>query len=171
MYKASQFCILSIYCVNIVRLKDFKMQKTQSKISKADSNHIFKKVKAKKGVDGLGLFAAEDIKKGEIIIEYTGNILLGKESREAKANMYLFEIHRDKTIDGSPRWNLARYCNHSCDGNAESEIKKGRVFIIAIKNIKDGDEIVYDYGKEFFEEYIAPKGCMCGTKKCKKPRQ
>lgn len=147
-----------------------KMQKTQSKLSKADRNHIFKKVKAKRGIDGLGLFADEDIKKGEVIIEYTGNILLGKDSREAKPNMYLFEIHRDKTIDGSPRWNIARYCNHSCDGNAESEIKKGRVFIVARKNIQAGDEIVYDYGQEFFDEYIAEKGCMCKTPKCKKPR-
>ena len=77
-----------------------------------------------------------------------------------------FEIHKNKTIDGSVRWNIARYCNHACEeaGNAESDVKKGRVFIKAIKNIKEGEEIVYDYGEEFVNEYIAPKGCRCKAK-------
>lgn len=127
--------------------------------------HIFKKVKAKRGLAGLGLFAMEDIKKGEKIIEYIGNILNKKEADEAPANMYLFEVNRNKTIDGSVRWNIARYCNHSCDGNAESEIRKGKVYIVAIKDIKAGDEIVYDYGEEFYKEYIAKKGCKCTAEK------
>lgn len=80
-------------------------------------------------------------------------------------DMYLFEVNRNKTIDGSVRWNVARYCNHSCDGNAESEIRKGRVYVLATKNIKVGDEIVYDYGEEFYKEYIAIKGCKCSASK------
>ena len=129
------------------------------------SQYMFKKVKAKRGLAGLGLFALEDIKKGEKIIEYVGKILNKQEAENAPANMYLFEVNRNKTIDGSVRWNIARYCNHSCDGNAESEIRKGRVYILATKNIKAGDEIVYDYGEEFYKEYIAPKGCKCNAEK------
>lgn len=130
-------------------------------------DHHFKKVKVKRGVSGLGLFAGENIKKGEIIIEYIGNILNKEEAEKVTTNQYLFEVNRNKTIDGSVRWNIARYCNHTCDehGNAESEIKKGRVFIQAIKNIKEGEEITYDYGEEFFKEYIKGKGCLC--RKCK----
>lgn len=128
-------------------------------------DHHFKIVKVKRGLSGLGLFAGEDIKKGELIIEYIGNILNKEESEKINTNQYLFEVNRNKTIDGSVRWNIARYCNHACGdvGNAESEIKKGRVFIKAIKNIKEGEEIVYDYGEEFVNEYIAPYGCRCSA--------
>ena len=129
-------------------------------------DHHFKIVKVKRGLAGLGLFAGEDIKKGELIIEYIGNILNKEEAEKINTNQYLFEVNRNKTIDGSVRWNIARYCNHACEeaGNAESEIKKGRVFIKAIKNIASGEEIVYDYGEEFVNEYIAPHGCKCVAK-------
>lgn len=129
-------------------------------------DHHFKQVKVKRGLDGLGLFAGEDIKKGEMIIEYIGNILNKEEAAKVATNQYLFEVNKNKTIDGTVRWNIARYCNHACEeaGNAESEVKKGRVFIKAIKNIKEGEEIVYDYGEEFVNEYIADKGCRCLAK-------
>ncbi|MCF7844125.1 SET domain-containing protein [Candidatus Gracilibacteria bacterium] len=130
-------------------------------------DHHFKIVKVKRGVAGLGLFAGENIKKGELIIEYIGNILNKEEADKKTTSQYLFEITRNKTIDGTPRWNVARYCNHACEevANAESEIKKGRVFIKAIKNIKEGEEICYDYGEEFVKEHIGPHGCRCVAKK------
>ena len=129
-------------------------------------DHHFKQVKVKRGLAGLGLFAQEDIKEGELIIEYIGNILNKEEADKITTGQYLFEINRNKTIDGSVRWNIARYCNHACEeaGNAESTITKGRVFIKAIKNIKEGEEIVYDYGEEFVNEHIAPYGCNCLAK-------
>ena len=129
-------------------------------------DHHFKAVKVKRGLAGLGLFACEDIKKGEHIIEYIGEILNKEEAALITTNQYLFEVNRNKTINGQVRWNIARYCNHACEeaANAESEIKKGRVFIKAIKNIKSGDEILYDYGEEFVNEYIAPHGCNCVAK-------
>ena len=129
-------------------------------------DHHFKIVKVKRGLDGLGLFAGEDIKKGEHIIEYIGNILNKEEAEKVTINQYLFEVNRNRTIDGRVRWNIARYCNHACEeaGNSESDVKKGRVFIKAIKNIKEGEEILYDYGEEFVNEYIAPHGCRCSAK-------
>lgn len=130
-------------------------------------DHHFKIVKVKRGLAGLGLFAGENIKKGEMIIEYIGEILNKEQAENISSNQYLFEINRNKTINGQVRWNIARYCNHACENaaNAESDVKKGRVFIIAIKNIKEGDEIVYDYGEEFVKEYITPYGCRCIAKK------
>lgn len=144
-----------------------KVKNKEIKEEKKLPDHHFKIVKAKRGVAGLGLFAGEDIKKGELIIEYIGNILNKEEADKKTTSQYLFEITRNKTIDGTPRWNVARYCNHACGSaaNAESEIKKGRVFIQAIKNIKEGEEIVYDYGEEFVKEHIAPYGCRCSAKK------
>lgn len=146
-----------------------KVAKNSIKVDKQKTalpDHHFKLVKVKRGVSGLGLFAGEAIKKGELIIEYIGNILNKEEADKKITSQYLFEVNRNKTIDGSPRWNIARYCNHACGdaANAESEIKKGRVFVRATKDIKDGDEICYDYGEEFVNEHIAPHGCRCLAK-------
>lgn len=121
----------------------------------------------KRGVSGLGLFAKKDIPKKSCIIEYVGIMRPNKEV-EFNTTKYLFEINNRFTLDGSPRWNTARYINHSCKKhNAESDVIKGRVYISAIKNIKAGEEITYDYGKEYFDEFLKPNGCLCETCKLK----
>lgn len=116
---------------------------------------------------GLGLVTQSPIKKGEFVIEYIGPILTNKEA-DKKAGKYLFQINSRKTIDGSVRSNIARYINHSCKPNCEVDIKKGRVLISAIKNIKAGEELSYDYGEEYFDYYIKPHGCRCAPCKAKK---
>jgi len=117
-------------------------------------------VKRSKPGAGLGLFAGEDIPKGAQIIEYVGRVLKPGEEYTSKSK-YLFEITKKKTIDGAARSNKARYANHSCVPNAEVEIKKQRVWIYAKKNIRKGEEIAYDYGKEYWNEHIKPIGCRC----------
>ena len=109
---------------------------------------------------GLGLFTNAPIERGGFIIEYTGTILTDKEADE-KGGKYLFEVAKNKVIDGSHRGNIARYINHSCKPNAEPEIRRGRVYIFAKRNIKAGEEITYNYGKEYFNDYIKPYGCRC----------
>jgi uncharacterized protein len=118
------------------------------------------KLKVKRSKAGLGLFAAEDIPKGKFVIEYRGPILTNDQANQ-KGGLYLFEINSQKTIDGSVRWNTARYINHSCRPNCEPIIKKGQVLIHSRKKISAGEELNYDYGKEFFNDYIKPKGCRC----------
>jgi hypothetical protein len=115
-----------------------KISKKLSPNNKSLPDHHFKKVKVKRGLSGLGLFAGEDIKKGELIIEYIGEILTKEEADKVTNCQYLFEVSRNHTINGSPRWNIARYANHSCDGNAESDVKKKRVFVSA-KSACDSD--------------------------------
>lgn len=111
---------------------------------------------------GLGLFAVEPIKKGTWIIEYVGKIIVGKkEVEEYPENKYLFETSKTRMIDGSARSNTARYINHSHRPNCEVEIFAGRVFVQAKKNIAAGEELNYDYGKEYVDEYIKPYGCRC----------
>jgi hypothetical protein len=120
---------------------------------------------------GLGLFATKPIKKGEKIIRYFGPILDSKkEDEDAIENKYLFELTNRWTIDGSVRENVARYINHSCKPNAESDVKprKRKVFIRAIKNIEPGEEINYDYGTDYFKAYLKPIGCKCEA--CEKKR-
>lgn len=109
---------------------------------------------------GLGLFAGEDLPKGACLIEYKGRLISEKEEYTSKSK-YLFEINSKKTIDGTARTNTARYINHSCRPNAEIEIKKGRIFVMAKRQIKLGEEINYDYGEEYWDEHIKPIGCRC----------
>lgn len=124
-------------------------------------------VLVKRSSAGLGLFAGEPIKKGTFIIEYVGRVI-SKEEEETSRSKYLFEVSSKKTIDGSDRSNTARYINHACKPNAEAEIKSGRVMISAIRNIAMGEEITYDYGKEYVDEHIKPLGCRCASCVAKK---
>jgi uncharacterized protein len=120
---------------------------------------------------GLGLFATKRIKKGTRIIRYFGPLLdCRKKKDDAIENKYLFELNGRWTIDGSVRENVARYINHSCKPNAESDVKprKRRVYIRAIKNIEPGEEINYDYGTDYFKAYLKPIGCKCHA--CEKKR-
>lgn len=119
---------------------------------------------------GLGVFATEPIKKGTFIVEYLGP-LLNNEQCEKVDNKYLFEVNARWTIDGSPRWNVARYMNHSCRGNADPVIRDRRIRIKAIRNIEPGDEITYDYGKDHFNAYIKPHGCQCDKCRAKRAKE
>ncbi len=121
---------------------------------------------------GLGLFATKPIAKGTRIIRYIGPLLDSrKEKDDAIENKYLFELNGRWTIDGSVRRNVARYINHACRPNAESDVsaRKKRVVIRAIKNIAPGEEINYDYGTDYFKAYLKPIGCKCDS--CEKKRK
>jgi SET domain-containing protein len=109
---------------------------------------------------GLGLYTLDAVKKGAFVIEYIGRKIPTKYADELTTR-YLFEVDEEWTIDGSDRKNVARYINHSCDPNCETEIVDGRVIITAIRNIAAGEELSYDYGEEYFDEFIKPMGCKC----------
>lgn len=126
------------------------------------------KYKVKRSSAGLGLFAEEPIKRGTWIIEYVGKVVTGKKEVENyPENKYLFETSKTRLIDGSTRANTARYINHSCKPNCEVEIVSGRVFVKSIKRIERGEELNYDYGEEYVNEYIKPYGCRCASCKSK----
>jgi hypothetical protein len=121
---------------------------------------------------GLGLFATKPIKKGAKIIRYFGPLLDSRKKKDdAIENKYLFELNGRWTIDGSVRKNIARYINHACKPNAESDVsaRKRKVVIRAIKKIEPGEEINYDYGTDYFKAYLKPIGCKCDA--CEKKRK
>ena len=128
------------------------------------SNKSTTKYVVRRSTAGLGLFARTDIKKGEFVIEYTGEHI-DEEEANRRGGMYLFSLDKDGAIDGKGRENLARYINHACKPNCEAEHdeEEKRVRIYALRSIKAGEELTYDYGKEFFNEYIKPKGCRCAA--------
>ncbi len=122
---------------------------------------------------GLGLFATRPIEKGTEIVRYFGPLLdCRKPKDDAIENKYLFQINSRWTIDGSVRRNVARYINHACRPNAESDVnqRQRRVVIRAIKNIAPGEEINYDYGTEYFKAYLKPIGCKCDACERKRAR-
>lgn len=118
---------------------------------------------------GLGLKALADFDKGEELLEYVGEIISDEEANE-RANKYLFRLDDDYTIDGSQRSNIARYINHSCAPNAQAVHHEAdqKIVIEAIKAISANDEIMIDYGTEYFDQYIRPIGCKCPKCKAKK---
>ncbi len=123
-----------------------------------------------RSLTGLGLFATRPIRKYARIAEYKGPILDHDEARRAenRGNRYLYEVSKHRTIDGTPRSNVARYANHSCNPNAESVIWRGRVFIKALRNIKPGEEITYDYGTDYLKNVIGRSNCKCS--RCRRRR-
>jgi len=117
-------------------------------------------LKTKRGLSGLGLFAGEDIPRDVFLVEYWGKIVTDEEADEV-AGKYLFRLDGGKTILGNHKGNLARLINHSCKPNAEAEMDGKRIFIYSKRAIKKGEEISYNYGKEYFNDHIKPYGCRC----------
>jgi SET domain-containing protein len=111
---------------------------------------------------GLGLFASAPFKKGDLVIEYTGEVISDEEAQR-RGGKYLFELNDQWTIDGKARHNVARYINHSCRPNCEPQLNddETHVFIYAKRKITPGEELTYNYGTDYFKRVIKPAGCRC----------
>jgi len=131
----------------------------------------------KSGIHNKGVFARLDIRKGTRVIEYAGEKITTKEGdkrsdihadkhkkNQANGAVYIFELNKKYDIDGSVWWNTAKFINHSCDPNCETDIIKGKIWIIAIKDIKKGQEISYDYAYDLEDWHEHP--CRCGATNC-----
>ena len=129
---------------------------------------IYKIKKSK--IDKNGLYASQDIKKGTRIIEYKGKIITSKQSEvnpkydNSKA-IYLFNINKKYDLDGDFKFNTARLINHSCDPTCEVLGKGLKIWIYAMKDIKKGEELSYDYGFSFDKDF-RQYPCRCGSKNC-----
>jgi len=138
-------------------------------------------------IQGLGAFATVPIKKGTKIIEYTGERISNDEadrryddSRMKRHHTFLFTLSSRTIVDGNVNGNEARFINHSCDPNCEAIIDRSRIWIYAKRNIQPGEELVYDYQYEWYDDYtdedVKLYVCHCGAKNCrgtilKKPRR
>ncbi len=129
---------------------------------------LFKIKKSK--IDKNGLYANRDIKKGTKIIEYKGKIISVKQSEtdpkfDNGRAIYLFNLNKRYDLDGDFKFNTARLINHSCDPNCEVFGSGLKVFVYAMKNIKKGDELSYDYGFSYDSDY-KQFPCKCRSKNC-----
>ncbi len=129
----------------------------------------------KSSIHNRGVFASCDIPKGTRVIEYVGEKISKKVAQdrvtstidnadENNGAVYIFELNKRQDIDGNVPYNTARYINHSCDPNCEAEIIRGRIWIIALRDIRTGEEISYNYGYDLddFEDHP----CRCGSENC-----
>jgi SET domain-containing protein len=135
-------------------------------------------------IHGSGVFAAKNIKKGEFIIEYKGLLRSHEEvdaaydNEDETGHTFLFTLNEDYVLDANIKGNDARWINHSCDPNCDSEHvdaengdkSKDRIEIKAIRDIKAGEELSYNYGIRLAERHT-PKlkklwACLCGSPKC-----
>lgn len=132
----------------------------------------------KSGVHGKGVFSVAPLKKGEVVIEYKGEVISWKEAlrrhpHDPKDPDHTFYFHIDEhnVIDAKYGGNAARWINHACTPNCEADEVDGRIFIKALRAIKPGTELFYDYGLIIDEPYTRKLKkqfeCRCGTKDCR----
>lgn len=112
------------------------------------------------GIHHRGVFAQADLPKDERIVAYTGR-LLTKAQAERSRSLYLFELNRKYDVIGL---NIARYINHSCRPNCETEVTGGKIWIRSLRKIKAGEELTYNYHYDLEESKEFP--CSCGQEGC-----
>ena len=124
----------------------------------------------KSNIDNKGLYAAKNIKANKIVIHYKGKLVTKKEvEKNPKFDndkaIYLFNVNNRYDLDGDFEYNDARLINHSCNPNCEVNGKGLKLWIFALRDIKKGEELSYDYGFGYDEDY-KQFVCKCGAKNC-----
>ena len=145
----------------------------------AKKNNVYSMIEVRESkIQGKGVYAKKRIRKGQRIIEYTGELISQEEvdrryddDAMERHHTFLFEIDENVTIDATHCGSDARWINHSCDPNCEALDEDGRIWIFAKKNIQPGQELAYDYQYDVDEpltpELKAQYPCYCGAKKCR----
>lgn len=131
------------------------------------------------GVHGKGAFAIKTIRKGTRLIEYVGESITPAASDrrydDAKVkkdhHTFLFSVDSRKVIDATFGGNESRFINHSCDPNCEAIIEDRRVYIEAMRTIRPGEELAYDYNYERTPKTTKADeklyACRCGAPDCR----
>lgn len=131
---------------------------------------------SRSGVHGYGLFARDFIPEGTRIIEYLGERITKAEAWRREQHrlaaqkagrdgcVYIFDLNKRYDIDGDVPWNLAKRINHSCGPNCHVESGRGRIWVVAARDIAPGEELTFDYGFSYADWREHP--CRCGAKEC-----
>lgn len=132
----------------------------------------------KSPIHGRGVFALSLIPRGSRVIEYKGELITDDEAdrryaeqQENSPHTMLFSVDGNLVIDATRRGNSARWINHSCAPNCEVDEKNSRVFIDAVRDIRQGEELTYDYNLQLGEPHTAAAKrlhpCFCGARRCR----
>ena len=127
-------------------------------------------------IHGLGVFSSRSIRKGTRMIEYIGELIDKEESnrrglelfeesqKTGGASVYIFDLNESNDLDGNKPYNDARLINHSCEPNAEMVNEDDHLWLFALRDIRPGEEITFDYGYDL--EHFMDHPCRCGTAGC-----
>lgn len=158
------------------------MKKSRAEWTKAEIAELQKRAasewcEAKESdIHGRGVFASKLIPHETKIIEYVGEFIDKEESEKraielinrsfetGEAGVYMFTLDDDWDIDGDLEWNTARLINHSCDPNCETWIEGDHIFVYALRDIQEGEELTFNYG--FEADTYEDHPCRCGAERC-----
>jgi uncharacterized protein len=130
-------------------------------------------------VHGNGVFATRKIPADSFIIEYAGDRVTARQAASRQGadpdnpfHTFFFSLENGRLIDGASNGNDARWINHCCEPNCEAREEDGRILIYALRDIRRGEELNYDYGLVVPERHT-PKlkksyECLCGAASCRK---
>ena len=132
----------------------------------------------KSGVHGRGVYASAPIRKGARIIEYTGQRVAWKIAKDWPAHdpddphhTFFFSLENGDVINASVDGNESRWINHACDPNCETSETDDRIFVHALRSIRVGEELFYDYklipAERRTKKLERQFGCGCGSTKCR----
>ncbi|MCE5211055.1 MAG: SET domain-containing protein-lysine N-methyltransferase [Deltaproteobacteria bacterium] len=155
------------------------MKKTKPNVSQSNTPARGRRIQVRKsGIHGKGVYAIRPIKAGDTVLEYKGEIITWKKAlarhphdKSQPNHTFYFHLDDGHVIDAKYNGNSAKWINHSCEPNLESDQDGYRIFLKALRNIKAGEELTYDYGliidirktARVKKEYA----CLCGSKKCR----
>jgi len=129
-------------------------------------------------IHGRGVYARVDIPKGTRLIEYTGELISNDEAdrryedeKMREHHTFLFILNETTCVDAAVGGNISRFINHSCDPNCIAWIEGDHIWIDALRDIRKGEELGYEYEYDFLPEYTVEDlefyGCECGSPKCR----
>jgi uncharacterized protein len=129
-------------------------------------------------IHGKGVYAIRPIKAGDRVLEYKGEIITWKKAEarhphDISQPNHTFYFHLDDShvIDARHTGNSARWINHSCEPNLEATQDGNRIFLNALRDIKIGEELSYDYGLVIDLRKTARVkkdfACLCGATDCR----
>jgi uncharacterized protein len=150
------------------------MRRTSSHDLPVSSRTLLRR--GRSGIHGSGVYARVAIPEGHKIVEYTGERISKAESerrenarlerirRGLDSSTFIFDLNTRHDLDGRRGGNISRFINHSCEPNCRAEQDRGRIWIIAKRDIMPGEEVTFDYGFPFGDWPNNP--CRCGSASC-----
>lgn len=132
----------------------------------------------KSGVHGKGVYALVPIRAGELVMEYTGEVISWDEAVRRHPHdpsqpdhTFYFHLSDELVIDGRVGGNASRWINHACEPNVEADDESGQVYLLALRDIQPGEELFFDYGLVIDERYTPALKkrfeCRCGNPGCR----
>lgn len=153
-------------------------RRASSKRASPSARHNPWLVMRRSKIHGRGVYARTDIPKGTRLIEYTGERISNAEAdrryedeKMARHHTFLFILNSRTCIDAAVGGNISRYINHSCDPNCVAWIEGQHIWIDALRDVRQSEELAYDYEYDFLPGYTVEDlefyGCKCGSRKCR----